>query len=125
MIENPTPENMTPVPVCTNESAPAAEPRVERGTDTATATSTRVVRPRLDRLPPWKVLLHNDDESDMLFVVDTIVVLGVAPRKTAIERMLEAHEVGCAHLVTTHRERAELLEEQFRSKGLVVTIEPE
>jgi len=91
---------------------------------TTTATVTRSVRPRLDRLPPWRVLLHNDDDSDMLFVVDTIVVLGVTNRDDAISRMLEAHETGCALLTMTHREHAELLEEQFQSKGLTVSIEP-
>ena len=26
-------------------------------------------------LPPWKVLLHNDDKNDFDFVIDTIVAL--------------------------------------------------
>ncbi len=57
-------------------------------------------------------------------VIDTIVMLGIGNRQQAILRMLEAHESGTALLVTTHRERAELLAEQFASRGLVVTIEP-
>ena len=31
---------------------------------------------------------------------------------------------GVALLLTTHKERAELYQEQFQSKGLTVTIEP-
>jgi ATP-dependent Clp protease adapter protein ClpS len=38
--------------------------------------------------------------------------------------MLEAHKRGLALLVSTHREHAELLQEQFTSKKLTVTIEP-
>ena len=38
--------------------------------------------------------------------------------------MLEAHETGVTLLVETHREHAELLQEQFQSKQLTVTIEP-
>ena len=38
--------------------------------------------------------------------------------------MKEAHETGIALLLVTHKERAELYQEQFQSKGLTVTIEP-
>lgn len=93
----------------------------------ATSTPPRPApaRPRLDRMPPWKVLLHNDDVNDMVFVVDTIVGLGVMNRHAAVLRMLEAHDRGVSLLLTTHRERAELIQEQFTSKGLTVTIEPD
>ena len=39
-------------------------------------------------------------------------------------RMKEADDSGVALILTTHKERAELYQEQFTSKGLVVTIEP-
>ncbi|MCH7572875.1 MAG: hypothetical protein IH891_08175 [Planctomycetes bacterium] len=42
----------------------------------------------------------------------------------AIECMLEAHKSGLALLLSTHREHAELLQEQFTSKRLTVTIQP-
>jgi len=114
----------------TSATPPKVEPDVAgtggsaSGGGASTAVRPRRSDPRVDQLPPWNVLLHDDDESDMLFVVDTIVVLGVANRPDAIVRMLEAHETGCALLTTTHRERAELWAEQFASKGLTVTIEP-
>ncbi|MCP3905164.1 MAG: ATP-dependent Clp protease adaptor ClpS [Planctomycetes bacterium] len=97
----------------------------DRDGDGGTATITRPQRPRVDRLPPWKVLLHNDDVNDVLYVVDTIVHLTALPRQEATIRMLEAHQSGIALLVETHREHAELLQEQFESKQLTVTIEPE
>ena len=75
-------------------------------------------------LPPWKVLLHNDDKNDIDFVVDTIVALTPLNEKDASKRTLEAHQTGVALLLTTHKERAELYREQFQSKGLTVTIEP-
>lgn len=95
--------------------------------DTAggTTTLTRPERPKLDRMPPWKVLLHNDDVNSTGDVVDTILELTSLRRPEAIMRMLEAHHRGLTMLLTTHREHAELLEEQFRSKKLVVTIEPD
>ena len=70
------------------------------------------------------MLLHNDDVNDMLYVTDTIVELTSLDRQEAVLRMLEAHDKGIALLLTTHREHAELLSEQFASKHLTVTVEP-
>jgi ATP-dependent Clp protease adaptor protein ClpS len=75
-------------------------------------------------LPPWKVLLHNDDVNDILFVITTIVELTPLNPDEAVQRTTEAHKTGVALLLTTHKERAELYQDQFKSKGLTVTIEP-
>ena len=75
-------------------------------------------------LPPWKVLLHNDDKNDMPFVISTIMELTTLKEQDAKLRTIEAHETGVALLLTTHKERAELYKDQFESKGLTVTIEP-
>jgi ATP-dependent Clp protease adaptor protein ClpS len=90
-----------------------------------TAVQTRPARPKIRRLPPWKVLLHNDDFNLMEDVIAAILELTTLRRQEAILRMLEAHTRGLALLLTTHREHAELLQEQFTSKRLTVTIEPE
>lgn len=76
------------------------------------------------QLPPWKVLLHNDDKNDVLFVVKTILELTTLKEQDAKLRTLEAHTTGVALLLTTHKERAELYKDQFQSKGLIVSIEP-
>lgn len=75
-------------------------------------------------MPPWKVLLHNDDKNDMFFVIHTVVELTPLNEQEAQLRTTEAHKTGVALLLTTHKERAELYQEQFTSKGLTVTIEP-
>jgi ATP-dependent Clp protease adapter protein ClpS len=75
-------------------------------------------------LPPWKVLLHNDDKNDIIFVMVTIIELTPLNEQDAKQRTMEAHETGVALLLTTHKERAELYRDQFQSKGLTVTIEP-
>ncbi len=89
-----------------------------------TALGTMAARPRTRRLPPWRILLHNDNVNDMPYVVETIVALTTLNRHDAVVRMLEAHNKGLSLLLTTHREHAELLDEQFQSKRLKVTIEP-
>jgi ATP-dependent Clp protease adapter protein ClpS len=60
----------------------------------------------------------------MVHVVETIVALTPLRRNDAVQRMLEAHTRGLTLLMSTHREHAELLQEQFKSKRLKVTIEP-
>ena len=75
-------------------------------------------------LPPWKVLLHNDDKNDRFSVVQCIVQLTPLNELDATKRMQEADKTGVALLLVTHKERAELYKDQFESKGLVVTIEP-
>ena len=97
----------------------------EQGGSTATMERPAPVKPKRRLLPQWKVLLHNDDVNDMGYVVAAIQELTTLKRQEAILRMLEAHKKGLALLLTTHREHAELLAEQFTSKRLVVTIEPE
>ncbi len=105
-------------------------PPVDEKAKGGTATKSKKARKKSPArkppqpLPPWNVLLHNDDKNEMGFVVETIVSLTPLNEQAALTRMVEAHKSGLALLLTTHRERAELYQEQFQSKGLVVTIEP-
>ena len=50
-----------------------AKPKKARG-GTATKPAPKKGPPGL--LPPWKVLLHNDDKNDVRFVIGTIVETG-------------------------------------------------
>lgn len=97
----------------------------EAGTSVAVKTRPQPQPPKIRHLPPWRVLLHNDDVNDIVHVIRTIVELTTLNPHDASLRTIEAHTRGLTLLVTTHREHAELLEEQFRSKRLTVTIEPE
>ena len=76
------------------------------------------------KLPPYKVLLHNDDVSTFDHVIQSIIRLTALDRHEALLRTIEAHEKGLSLLVTTHRERAELYCEQFTSLKISVSIEP-
>lgn len=75
-------------------------------------------------LPPYKVLLHNDEVNTFEHVITSIVKITTLSTQEAIIRTLEAHESGLALLLTTHRERAELFIEQFASLSLKTTTEP-
>ncbi len=93
--------------------------------DVETITPPQSQSARVKQLPLWKVLLHNDDVNEAGFVVETIIELTPLNAHDAMIRMVEAHKTGISLLMSTHREHAELLQEQFTSKSLTVTIEPD
>jgi ATP-dependent Clp protease adaptor protein ClpS len=95
---------------------------------TAAATGTeRVPRATTGKgrpLPPWNVLLHNDDVNEARFVVRTVMRVVHLNFPAATDVMITAHTRGRALVVTTHKERAELFRDQFATRGLTATIEP-
>lgn len=93
------------------------------GRMTATAPEVAPARPRVDRLPPFAVVLHNDEVNEMVFVVHAVAELARVPVEQAFECMIEAHQEGQAVVLRTHREHAELVCERFQSKGLLATVE--
>ena len=104
-----------------------AKPASSESSGAAVAKPVRKRQPRRkppQPLPPWKVLLHNDDKNEIFFVIKTIMELTPLNELDAKQRTVEANDTGVALLLTTHKERAELYQEQFQSKGLTVTIEP-
>ena len=94
-------------------------------TTTTTRTETdREQRTLSEILPPYSVILHNDDDSGMDYVVAALVKsvpsLGTAD---AVRIMLEAHEQGRAVVITCPLEPAEYYRDRIRTFGLGVAIE--
>ena len=76
-------------------------------------------------LPPWNVVLHNDDHNSMDHVILSLLscVQSLTPER-AIEIMFTAHEHGQAIVITCVKEAAEHYRERLESRGLTATIEP-
>ncbi len=115
---------MTSVTIAMTTDEPAPASPVATAPPPQASTKPAPSKPKLDALPPFRVLLHNDDANDMVYVVETILELTPLNKERAVTAMLEAHTQGLSLLLVTHREKAELYLEQFQSKKLVVTIEP-
>ena len=101
---------MTSTPVPT-PSAPVREPEAGE-------------RPLSETLPPYVVVLHDDDVNEMGHVVRALLASVPeldAERATAI--MLEAHLRGSAEVIACPLERAELYRDRLESFGLTATIE--
>lgn len=105
------------------DSAPQRD--ANTGSATLAAPTKTPKRGKPKQLPLYKVLLHNDDVNVFEHVIMSIVKITSLSLHDAELRTLEANNSGVALLLVTHRERAELYEEQFRSCNLIVTIEPD
>ena len=96
----------TPTP-----SAPTRDPEVRE-------------RSLSETLPPYRVVLHNDDVNEMGHVVRAL--LDSVPEldtEQAMAIMIEAHLQGRAEVIACPRERAELYRDRLESFGLTATIE--
>jgi ATP-dependent Clp protease adaptor protein ClpS len=112
------------IKLMTEGNHPDPGPKDAVGTTPAaagTGTKPSTEPPRL--LPPWKVILHNDDKNFMEYVVARIRELTPLSKQEAILCAQDAHRTGCALVLVTHQERAELYVDQFTSCGLTVTAE--
>lgn len=76
-------------------------------------------------LPPYKVILHNDDVNSAPDVVRRIMEFVHLDKLEAENKTLEAHQEGQSVLIITHKERAELIMDQFSGcvPHIIVTIE--
>lgn len=83
-------------------------------------------RLRAQILPPYKVILFNDDYNEMDYVVAALLqsVNGLTPQE-AEHIMLTAHLTGSAIVIICPKETAEYYQERLLSYGLTATIEPE
>jgi ATP-dependent Clp protease adaptor protein ClpS len=77
-----------------------------------------------ETLPPYRVVLHNDDVNDMMHVVQALLAsVPELSSERAIEVMLAAHNHGSAEVIVCPLERAELYRDRLKSHGLTATIE--
>lgn len=99
-----------------------------RPTSTTAPPPRTVEAPRTrslaETVPPYRVLLHNDDVNDMGHVIRALLesVPELTPERAA-EVMLEAHLHDLAEVIRCPYERAELYRDRLQTFGLTATIE--
>lgn len=83
--------------------------------------------PNVDRrqalLPPYAVILHNDDVHAMVEVIQALrrSIPGISTMK-ATRIMLEAHNSGQAVVIICPLEQAEYYQQRLQTYGLTVTV---
>jgi ATP-dependent Clp protease adaptor protein ClpS len=70
---------------------------------------------KVRRVPPYNVILLNDDHHSMEFVVETLCRVLGCPVERAVQLMMEAHTSGRAIIWTGSLEVAELKADQIRT----------
>ncbi|MFA7236188.1 MAG: ATP-dependent Clp protease adaptor ClpS [Phycisphaeraceae bacterium] len=83
------------------------------------------VHQRVERLPRWRIVLHDDEVHEPMEMIDLIASSLPMSRYAVIRRVLETHHKGTAVLMFAHRELAELYYLQLSKQNLIVTIERE
>ncbi len=87
-------------------------------TDIDTELLTRLI-------PPYRVVLHNDDHNSMDWVVVALVrSVPSLSFEQAMEIMFEAHEKGEATVIICPKETAEHYRDRIESFKITCTIEP-
>lgn len=84
-----------------------------------------VIRPKVHKMPLYRVLLHNDDHNTMFHVVASLMSVFSFSSVEAERIMFEAHHSGVAMCAIEPLERAELHRDQLQALSLTATIEPE
>jgi ATP-dependent Clp protease adaptor protein ClpS len=95
-------ESAVAEPIVTTRTAPRSK--------TATQTETK-------RLPPYNVVILNDEEHTFDYVIELLTKLFGHALRTAEELTLRIHLTGRAVVYTTHKEKAELKRDQVLSYG--------
>lgn len=103
-----------------------ADPMAKRRLKTITRTKPASRSETSERTAPrWRVLLHNDDVSDMELVVQALQQVFGFGTADARAVMSEAHCTGVALCKIEGRPDAEKHRDGLRSFGLTATIEPD
>lgn len=91
-----------------------AEPVVS--TQTAPKSKT-AVETHSKKLPPYNVVVLNDEEHTFDYVIELLTKLFAHSLQTAIELTWRIHLSGRAVVYTTHKEKAELKRDQVLTYG--------
>ena len=114
------PDNDTPAPPPAQESAPegggAAAAVVEKQKEKAPA------RPKQDKLPPYNVVLLDDDDHTYAYVIEMLGKLFGYGEPKAFQMAKEVDSNGRVIVLTTHKERAELKRDQITAYGADVRM---
>src|SRR5689334_19579464 len=94
-------------PSQSSHTATLAKPKAKEKTDKG--------KPR--ELPPYHVILLNDDDHSYEYVIEMLMVLFAHPSEMGMQLAKEVDRQGRVVVLTTHKEKAELKRDQIHSYG--------
>ena|ERR1700722_12541290 len=69
------------------------------------------------KLPPWNVILLNDDDHSYEYVIEMLQAIFAYPPERGFQLAKEVDTEGRVILLTTHKEKAELKRDQIHAYG--------
>lgn len=90
---------------------------VESETQSAVAEPEVEPETRTRRLPPYNVIILNDEDHTFPYVIELLIKLFAHSLPRAKELTLQIHTRGRAIVYTTHKEKAELKRDQVLAYG--------
>jgi ATP-dependent Clp protease adaptor protein ClpS len=90
---------------------PTAKPRSRR------QRRVQPAKPRPQKLPPWNVVLLDDDDHTYPYVVEMLASVFAYPANKGWELARRVDRDGRVILCTTHKEKAELKRDQVLAYG--------
>lgn len=85
---------------------------------TARPKSKPTKKPKPGKLPPFNVILLNDDDHTYEYVIEMLHVVFGHPLETGFAMAREVDSRGRVIVLTTHKEKAELKRDQIHAYGL-------
>ena len=82
-----------------------------------TVTTRTKPKDKVKKLPPYHVILHNDDDHSFEYVITMLKQLFGHPEERGYQMALEVHTRGRVIVDTTSKERAELKRDQIHAYG--------
>jgi ATP-dependent Clp protease adaptor protein ClpS len=74
-------------------------------------------KPKPSKLPPYNVVLLNDDDHTFEYVIEMLKVLFAHPAEKGMQLAKEVDLQGRVIVLTTHKEMAELKRDQIHAYG--------
>ena len=97
--------------------APPAEPATTATVEPAKPRSRASPPDRTDKLPPYNVVLLDDDHHTYAYVIEMLGKLFGYDEKRAFKMAQEVDTKGRVIVMTTHKEKAELKRDQIHAYG--------
>jgi ATP-dependent Clp protease adaptor protein ClpS len=104
-----------------------SETSTEKTTDTAEPSQVATLPARKPKpksgktkpreLPPYHVILYNDDDHSYEYVMEMLLVVFGHPFERGMQMAKEVDETGRVIVLTTHKEKAELKRDQIHAYG--------
>jgi ATP-dependent Clp protease adaptor protein ClpS len=123
MAEKDPPSPPPPPPAAPDGAGSSGAATAQKENRKESQKTKAPARPRVDHLPPYNVVLLNDEEHTYEYVIEMLGKLFGYDEQKAFRMAREVDQSGRVIVLTTHKERAELKRDQITGFGADVRMD--